>query len=74
MSELKYESMGFPELGDIRRVFLGEKMEGYFEHRGHAKSLRCRGPGEFPGGLGLNVGCELSGKERTLEGSIGTSS
>lgn len=32
------------------------------------QSLRCREPGELLRVLGLNLGCELSGKEMSLEG------
>lgn len=33
MSELKYESVTFPETWNIGRVFQAEKWEGYFEQR-----------------------------------------
>ena len=33
ISELKYESVTFPETWDIGRVFQAEKLEGYFQQR-----------------------------------------
>lgn len=73
------ESMSFPETKDLGRVFQAEKWEEHFKQREYAKSLRCREPGEFLRVLGLNLGCELSGREMKLEaremrleGSIGS--
>lgn len=66
------ESMGFPETKDIGKVLQAEKWGEHFKHRENAKSLRCRETGMFLEVLGLNLGCELSGQEMRLEGSIGS--